>query len=438
MCATTYLMKHSDSTEMDRLLRRYARRNGETMRAISGSQSSGSRSNAPGAHMDADEVSAYAEGALPEAARSRYVAHLADCDACRKIVTDLTLASGAVVEIERAGSAVADASPSKSWREWLAALFSPPVLRYGVPALVLLAVIVVAFVATRTQRERQFTARNETVANQGSATADAANTNMPAQATDTIAESHSSSNEIVLNEQQKAASSNTATTTTTATAPVQTGPADQDAPSAPQARASQTTDQTPGTVAAREQSEAEVLARKDDATTSVPSPPPPPQATPAPKTASGRDKQGAQKKSGEERDEEKIANQPAPSTGGVASAQNEVAEDRNTASKSEGMSARSNRARRPVFGAAKTATPNTESPKERAAETRQVAGRQFRRQGNAWVDTAYKSSHSLTNVARGSEQYRALVADEPGLRTVAQQLGGEVIVVWKSRAYRFH
>ena len=69
---------------------------------------------------------------------------------------------------------------------------------------------------------------------------------------------------------------------------------------------------------------------------------------------------------------------------------------------------------------------------------RRVGGRQFRRQGGVWVDTAYNSSRQTTSVARGSEQYRALVADEPGIRTIADQLGGEVIVVWKGRAYRIH
>jgi hypothetical protein len=40
------------------------------------------------------------------------------------------------------------------------------------------------------------------------------------------------------------------------------------------------------------------------------------------------------------------------------------------------------------------------------------------------------------SVVRGSEQYRVLVADEPSLRTIAERLAGEVIVVWKGRAYR--
>jgi hypothetical protein len=69
-------------------------------------------------------------------------------------------------------------------------------------------------------------------------------------------------------------------------------------------------------------------------------------------------------------------------------------------------------------------------------ETRTVSGRRFRRQGNAWIDTAYEASRSATKVARGSEQFRALLADEPGLRTIVQQLSGEVVVVWKNRAYR--
>jgi hypothetical protein len=65
-----------------------------------------------------------------------------------------------------------------------------------------------------------------------------------------------------------------------------------------------------------------------------------------------------------------------------------------------------------------------------------VAGRRFRRQGTLWIDTAYHSGVSLTIVSRGSEQYRALVADEPSIRAVAEQLQGEVILIWKGRGYR--
>ena len=71
-----------------------------------------------------------------------------------------------------------------------------------------------------------------------------------------------------------------------------------------------------------------------------------------------------------------------------------------------------------------------------AVETRKVSGRRFHREGNAWVDSDYVSGRATVNVKRGSEQYRALIADEPGLRSIAEQLGGEVIVVWKGTVYR--
>jgi hypothetical protein len=78
------------------------------------------------------------------------------------------------------------------------------------------------------------------------------------------------------------------------------------------------------------------------------------------------------------------------------------------------------------------------SENEAPSATRSYGGRNFQRQGGAWVDTAYNSSRPTTNVRRGSEQYRTLVADEPGLRAIAEELSGEVIVVWKTRAYRFY
>jgi len=53
-----------------------------------------------------------------------------------------------------------------------------------------------------------------------------------------------------------------------------------------------------------------------------------------------------------------------------------------------------------------------------------------------WIDMAYNTSTPTTNINRGSEQYRALIGDEPGLKTIAEQLSGEVIVVWKGKAYR--
>src|SRR5918911_2381916 len=151
-------MKQANSTEIDRLLRRHARRADAARGEGSGSLSD--RASQTGAHLDADEMSAYAEGALPAAARARYVAHLADCDSCRKIVTDLMVASDVGAK-EDGRIEEREVTPSKPWWSAIAALFTPPVIRFAVPALLLLGVIVVAFVATRDRVERRLVSRNE-------------------------------------------------------------------------------------------------------------------------------------------------------------------------------------------------------------------------------------------------------------------------------------
>jgi len=45
----------------------------------------------------------------------------------------------------------------------------------------------------------------------------------------------------------------------------------------------------------------------------------------------------------------------------------------------------------------------------------------------------FKSSMAVRRVARGSEDFAAL---DSRLRSIAEQLSGEVIVVWKGKAYR--
>lgn len=78
------------------------------------------------------------------------------------------------------------------------------------------------------------------------------------------------------------------------------------------------------------------------------------------------------------------------------------------------------------------APPQGESEISRA----QVAGRRFTRQRGVWTDRSYTSAQQTFIVTRDSEQYRALVADEPSIGRIAEQLNGEVVVVVKNSAYR--
>jgi hypothetical protein len=73
---------------------------------------------------------------------------------------------------------------------------------------------------------------------------------------------------------------------------------------------------------------------------------------------------------------------------------------------------------------------------DRPGDTRTAAGHRFRRVGGAWFDVNYKPSMPSTGVRRGTEAFRALVADVPEVGRVAEAIGGEVTVVVNGRAYR--
>ncbi len=49
-------------------------------------------------HLDADVIAAFAENALPERSKTLYVQHLADCDRCRKILSQTISISENAVE----------------------------------------------------------------------------------------------------------------------------------------------------------------------------------------------------------------------------------------------------------------------------------------------------------------------------------------------------
>lgn len=430
-------MKSSDSTEMDRLLRRYGRRNGEAPRDAGGSDATAAASG--GAHLDADEVNAYSEGALPEAARSRYFSHLADCDTCRKLVTELTLAAS-ISDEGKARVASLETTPSKSWREWLAAIFSPPVLRYGVPALMLFGVIIVVIVAMRSQREAASVAQNKDESRY-SAPPVMANSSSAGTTTATqSAESHSNSNAAPLAGEQSQtqpgvmATPLPAKTTTMEDAPVVSQESVANKPTSAQAEDTKIT--------SRELGEVDRTAR-DEVTAAPPPPAPKSPVLSAPATSEPeiRDKrQDEQKKSKVAgKDDDALPINGRAAAGGAIVNKREGNEERNVlGSTTTASRAPQNQARRRPSAASKSGPAEMTTEKEGSTETRNVGGRHFQRQGSAWVDTSYNSSRATTNIRRGSEQYRALVADEPGLRSITQQLGGEVIVVWKSRAYRFY
>src|SRR3989442_6503494 len=144
-------MKQDKNNEIDLLLRSLAR-SGRDDSPMESTHENRALSD----HLDADELNCFAEGVVPAPARARYIAHLADCESCRGFVVNLTQASGAAARYET----LEQQTGSGFWRK-MAALFSPPVLRYAVPALALTAVIAISFFALRQQRGPALVAQNQ-------------------------------------------------------------------------------------------------------------------------------------------------------------------------------------------------------------------------------------------------------------------------------------
>ena len=82
--------------------------------------------------------------------------HLADCSNCRRQVVSLTQASGNL-----SASAVADKQSGPGFWQRMTAIFSPQVIRYAAPALVLTAVIAIGLLAWRQQRNQEFVAQQK-------------------------------------------------------------------------------------------------------------------------------------------------------------------------------------------------------------------------------------------------------------------------------------
>ena len=170
-------MKQETNNEMDLLLRRLGRRDDAAV---------------PEEHLDADELNAYAENAVPAAARARYTLHLAECSRCRSLVAQLSSSAGVVAATD--SGAVPEPS---GFRKFLASLFTPMVLRYAAPALGLILVAAIGFVVLRRNQPDRFVAQNTETASQQKPVAS------PAALTDSYADSVTAPSPERLDEERK-------------------------------------------------------------------------------------------------------------------------------------------------------------------------------------------------------------------------------------------
>jgi hypothetical protein len=396
-------MRQETNNEMDLLLRR-----------LSGREAGGARDGETGLgerHLDVDELSSYAQNVLPTAARARYTEHLAECASCRKLVGELALSLGTVT----AAAPVKTGLATTGLKAFLASLFSPMVLRYAIPALGLILVAVVGFVALRKPSNERFVAKVGDEQKELRVREPVAPGLVAPTPPESLEGFHDNRPAKPQNEQERVdqrieekgdAGKGEGAAAGAVPAPV-TKPADEVQSTSSEAR--------PTTSAA----EAPPAASKVGAATAAPS----------------RDTETSKEKKAEAQAKKQPETTDIVVDGADANAnkpaKNEVTErrvaDLPVQNRSQGLQ---------KLRAGTRAAEDKDTTEKESTETRSVAGRTFKKERGIWIDTAYDSSTRTRNLARGSESFRALVADEPAINTIAEQLDGEVIVVWKGRAYR--
>jgi len=408
-----------NDAEMDVLLRRFAK-------VASGVKTTD--------HLDADELNAFAEGALPAAVRSHYVSHLADCDDCRRVVKELSAASVRVDQVR----VPASESSTESWWKRIGALMTPPVLRYAAFAAAIIAVVGIGYTVWRQSHEPA----PRSMANEQVSKVESPSTTQPQEpAARGIAPQQSPAIAKVITQSTPApfADQKQQQDTTDVRPPAPPKPVDTLArndtapPSAATGSAAQPLSNTGANTAAN---------------TATPSYAPPPTVETERAETRNREQQNLNLLHGPQRGEsnEKYKNMDDRSrgTGGIAKARDE---DRTSndqpAAKEESKDATAARKRsetrsgilasRPSAGVRQEEPKSDKAAPPEEADTRTVGGRKFKRQGNVWIDEKLKSSMSIKTISRGSDEFEKL---DGGLRSISQQFSGPIVVVWKGKAYR--
>lgn len=407
-------------------------------------------------HLSPDELSAYAENALPPAARSLYTAHLADCPDCRRVVTSVALASGAEAarEARPASVAAVGAVASKSsWGAWLGALLSPRALAYAAPVLAVAIIGALALVVLRSRQGAAVPDIAQQRSNEGAARPDSIT--QPAPAAGTSAPSAAANMDASQAQGSPASESDlrTARTEGVINAPA---PVAKEVTQA-EAKAGAKSEETKDSAAQPADADETVAATAAPKPAAEAAPPPAASVStrPAENVAAAPSSAGARPVRREADDKQESRQQR--SAADLARSRERGEDARRGAPEQERGRAmdRHSREDQRLYGERSKSDGTVPSEREglasrkrstgpargaggASAETRSVDGREFRRQGGAWVDVRYSSSMSTVKVRRGSESFRAIVADIPEVGRAAEQLPGTVIVVARGRAYRIN
>lgn len=327
---------------------------------------------ARGDHLDADVFAAFAEGALPQASKQFYTKHLADCDRCRKLLSQaITMNTAAVSAADEAASTVTSVVEQSSW---LANLLRAPSLALAMGALVLTFSAALGYLVLRNQQtDTAMVSQSEIEMQKGGPSAGI-------EANESVANSNAPSNTTA-----NAAASNVAVSSAVANS---------------NGRVDNTPVSADGLAAA--------------------APKPAAEAPPTDKSVAERDLEKLKSDGKEGKDDTTLL-------GGVRQETEDRRSSGNVSDAKKKNPGGPTRSAGPVQSLPQTNVQTYEMP-----VTRNAGGKKFTNRNGAWYDTAYRGQ-TTTNVRRGTDAYNKL---DSGLRSIADSLGGTVVVVWKDKAYR--
>ena len=361
-------------------------------------------------HLDADEIAAFAENAMPERARALYLGHFADCDRCRRILSNLIVLN-AEAEPEKAAAALPLSVPAATETPWYRKLFLFPNLAYVMGGLVLVMGGLIGLSVF-----------------QGSLGGGSATVSQ-------VSEGESMRGPMAPTEPGFAASANTASNLANTMSNTAVSAANSNAPAETQQQNAANAASIPAGNAARPADKAATAAPApgdaDVAMTDAPAAKPMQAAPPAPPPAM---MEAAPKDAAMAKEDDARARESAQ--------ENEKKKISARSAKREEMSIDGQRAPRTQAGGLAKATPGPTRDMQqnfpnRADNTyemnsRRVGGKDFQFRNGAWYDTAYKGQQT-TKVRRGTDEYRKL---DSGIRSIAESLTGVVVVVSGNKAYR--
>lgn len=374
----------------------------------------------PASHLDADEISAFAENALPKMARVRVTEHLADCSKCRKMLAN-TIFLNSAEESETIHEEIRTviAAPAIPWYK---SLFAFPNLAYTMGAMALLLVGMVGFLMLQNSNNSnsmvaqsdKSTSEKASGPNLGSSEGDAYGTqpysanstaNAPAAMATPALTAANSANAVASN---KTVSKDSAPTTANSNA------------SSPKA--------TDSEITSKSGIADDVTEAKKDSSNE------PPKPVPTPAKEEAVTEKGGERAEVNSRQVQDLSVQSRNNQVMMPDGQNRSNVPTTSPTTSAGASQDSAERERsaPAKPNKKMADRDDAGAKNKSAETRKIGSKSFRNVNGVWTDTSFTGG-ATQNVKRNSDEFKKL---DSGLQNTANSLGGTVIIVWGGKNYK--